>query len=160
MHFRPYYFLRTYKILSPFPPAAFSLPLLCHLKISLVFLLTLSPLLHMGPFSPYFHSLQTEFTLTWFFLSFLLKFYQSVLDLQSCDNLCCTTKWFSYIMDVCTSIYFSDSLPIQIIREYCAEFPVLYSRSLLASHSSITASHNFLHDLVITNLRKKIQHAV
>ena len=27
---------------------------------------------------------------------FFFKFYWSLVDLQSCDNFCCTTKWFSH----------------------------------------------------------------
>ena len=48
-------------------------------------------------------------------------------DLQCCVCFRYTAKWFSY-----TYIYsFSGSFLIQVITEYWADFPVLYSRSLL-----------------------------
>ena len=37
--------------------------------------------------------------------------------------------------------FFSDSFPIQIITEYWVEFPVLYSRWPLASHSIYHSVH-------------------
>ena len=63
--------------------------------------------------------------------AFFFKFYWSVVDLQGCDNFCCTKKWFT-----CTHIHsLSYSFPTYIIIEYWIEFSVLYSRSLLANHS-------------------------
>ena len=62
-----------------------------------------------------------------FFFPHFFKFNWSIVDLQGCDNFCCTTKWFSY---TCTHIRsLSDSFPTQIITEYWVEFPVLYNRS-------------------------------
>ena len=48
-------------------------------------------------------------------------------NLKCCNNVCCTTKWFSF-----THVYihsFSDAFPTCVITEYWAEFPVLHSRS-------------------------------
>ena len=64
---------------------------------------------------------------------FILKFSWYIVDPQGCDNFCCTTKWFShtYIHAHYLSAYF----PTQIITKHWVDFPVLYSRSPLASHS-------------------------
>ena len=39
------------------------------------------------------------------------------------------------VLHVNTHPRFSDSFPIEMITEYWVEFPVLYSRSVLANHS-------------------------
>ena len=54
---------------------------------------------------------------------------EMIVDLQFCVCFRYTVKWFSYTY---TYIYsFSGSFLIQVITEYWADFPVLYSRSLL-----------------------------
>ena len=73
------------------------------------------------------------------FFSFLKKFCWSTVDLQCFDNFCYTTKWFSYAHTYIH--YYSDYFPIQIITEYWVAFPVLYSRSPLASHSIYQSVH-------------------
>ena len=48
-----------------------------------------------------------------------------MVDLQYCDSFRCTAKWFSYLYTCIYSV--SNSFPIQVITEYWAEFPVLYT---------------------------------
>ena len=72
---------------------------------------------------------------SFFFFNFL-KFYWSIVDLQCCDNFCCTPKWFSYTR---THIHsFLDSFPTQTITEYWIEFPVPYISS---NHSTYHSMH-------------------
>ena len=67
-----------------------------------------------------------------FFLNFLSLFCfyffnRSIVDLQYHVSFRYTTWWFSHIY-----IYsFSGSFPLQFIKKYWVEFPVLYSRSWL-----------------------------
>ena len=64
---------------------------------------------------------------------FYRKFYWSIIDLQGCDNFCCTAKWFSF---TCSHTHcLSDSFPTYIITEYWLEFSALFGRSPLANHS-------------------------
>ena len=58
-------------------------------------------------------------------LFFFKTFYWSIIDLHSCVNFKCTTKWIIYIHS------FSESLFIWFTTEYWVEFISLYSRSLL-----------------------------
>ena len=61
---------------------------------------------------------------------FFKVFNCSRVDLQWGVSFRCTAKWFSWAY---TYIYsFSDSFPIQVIAECWAEFPIQYSRFLLA----------------------------
>ena len=39
------------------------------------------------------------------FFSVLVLFYWSIVDLQCCVNICCTAKWFSYIIYMHIYIY-------------------------------------------------------
>ena len=72
--------------------------------------------------------------LNYFFLDFcFLKFHWRLVDLQSWDHFCCTTKWFSHTQTHIHSLL--DSFPTNLITEHWVEFPVLYSRSPLANHS-------------------------
>ena len=60
------------------------------------------------------------------FLNLIFILYWSRVDLQCYVSIRSTAKWFSY-----TYIHsFPDSFPIQVIKEYWVEFPVLYSRPL------------------------------
>ena len=62
--------------------------------------------------------------------SSFFKFYLSRVNLQGCDNLCCTTKRPRHAY---THIYYlSDYFPTQIITVYWVEFSVLCSRCSLA----------------------------
>ena len=67
------------------------------------------------------------------FVFSFFKYYWNTVDL--CANFCNTIKWFSYTY---TSIIFQVLFlyrPSQGRDQYWVEFPVLYSKSLLASHS-------------------------
>ena len=67
------------------------------------------------------------FLFGWVLSHFFFNFYQNVVDLQCWVSFRCIAKLISYIY-----VYplFWASFPIQVIIEYRAEFPVLYSRSL------------------------------
>ena len=68
-----------------------------------------------------------------------LKFYWQIVDVQYCDDFCCTTKWFNYTYThTCSFQILSPSRPTS---DYWIEFSVLYSRSLLASHSIYLTVH-------------------
>ena len=82
------------------------------------------------PSSP---SLPLIFKITWFFYFFFIfskKFCGSMVDLQCCDNFCCTTKWFSYTYTHIRS--FSDSFLTQAwqyVNYVYVHFYVKYSRA-------------------------------
>ena len=77
----------------------------------------------------------------------ILKFYWRIVDLQCYDHFCCPVKRFSST-DTHIIHSFWDSFPKKIIREYCAEFPVLYNRSPLASHSTHHSVYRAYHGFV------------
>ena len=74
------------------------------------------------------------------FFSFL-KFDKPLVDLKYCNNFCYTIKWFSYTYTSIDIHSFSDSFPIYVIIKYWVEFPVLYSRSPMASHFTCLSAH-------------------
>ena len=61
------------------------------------------------------------------------RFYWSIVNLQGCNNFCCTIKWPSHTYTHIHSL--SDHFPTYIIIEYWVQFSALHSRSPLANHS-------------------------
>ena len=89
----------------------------------------------LTPFCPQFCLL--------FFLSLSLclslSLSWSIVDLQCYDQFQSTAQWFSYTY---THIHsFFKLFPIYIITECWVQFPVLYSRSSLANHSTYLSVH-------------------
>ena len=72
-------------------------------------------------------------------------FYWSLVDLQSCVNFYCTTKWLSYTyICVYACTFISYSFPLWFITGYWIYFPVLYSRTSLFIHSLYSNSLHLL----------------
>ena len=77
----------------------------------------------------------------------LFKFYWYIIDLQHCDNFCCTAKWFSYAN---IHISFPYSFLLRFITGYWLQFLVQYSRNLLFIHP-IYDGYIFLHLLILNS---------
>ena len=67
-------------------------------------------------------------------LNDLFFFNWSTVDLQCCANLCCTAKWLSY-----THLHIL--FPLWFTLGGWRQFPVLYSRTLLFTHSKRDGLH-------------------
>ena len=83
------------------------------------------------------------------FSFFFKKFFSwSTIDLQCCVNFCCTAKWIIHTHTHTHTYMHTPPLlryfPIQVNTEYWVEFPVLYSRSLLAIYLyTVVCMHQF-----------------
>ena len=80
--------------------------------------------------------------IAWYLLFFFLflKFYWSIVDLQVCDNFCCTIKWFSYIRTHIHPFRFFPHIDCHGIlgRVFCAVQQVPFGQSFHMLHCTYT----------------------
>jgi len=68
-------------------------------------------------------------------------FYQNTVDLQCCVNFCYTAEWLFYQYIHIYTYSFLYSFPLWFITSYWIQFPMLYSRTWLFTHSVHTSLH-------------------